>query len=362
MAGYAPRYDEEQETECSWHWRWGPGQMNEEEAMAQNPFGAINGVGGVGAANPAGATFMQGLLAGLQLGGGQPPGNPAAGGVGDQFKASPELQEENQAQLAEMIKLARIRDLINEILTLQQQLQQQQQQGDQQGAAQTQQRLQQDMAELQSLMGNGQGQQNGQNGQNGGVPNLGALGAGAPGGGAPAGGYPGGGAQEGGGVPAPGGAAEGAGDGGGNLNAPVTDGGGAPVDVSGQLEPGGAAGIPDKYKDNPMAQLIWQESVKNGADPKVMLATAIVESDLNPKAVGDNGTSFGLYQYHIGGALGNRDANWAFNPKNIITDEAKRFASAGVRDGAGAAAVQRPADPVGYAKKVNNVMASFNQK
>jgi hypothetical protein len=328
--------------------------------MAQSPFGAINGVGGVGPAG--GANPVLAMLTGMGLGGTQAPAQAGGvpGGQGDGFNASPELQEENQQQQEEMQKLARIRDLINEIIQLQQQAQQQQQQGDQQGAAQTQQRIQQDMTELNALMGNGQ---NGQNGQQGGVPPVGGDGGGggaAPvGGGGPAGG----GAPYGGGAPV-GGNYGGGGPGGGDgtLNAPVTDGGGPPVDVSSQLQPGGADGIPEKYKDNQMAQLIWQEAKKNGADPRAMLATAVVESGLNPKAVGDNGTSFGLYQYHQGGALGSHDANWAFNPKNIIDDEAKRFANAGVRDGAGAAAVQRPADPVGYAQKVNSVMNSFNQK
>lgn len=142
----------------------------------------------------------------------------------------------------------------------------------------------------------------------------------------------------------------------------VNDASKAGKNGKGDVQPGPSAkGIPAKYKDNKMAQLIWQESLKAGADPYTMLATAIVESGLNPKAVGDGGTSFGLYQYHIGGALGNRSKEWAFDPLNIIRDEAKRFAQAGANTGREAAAVQRPADQAGYAAKVDSLIAEMKR-
>lgn len=344
----------------------------------QDPLGAIQGIGGAGGANPLlgfqGLQGMQGMQGMGQLG--AMPGVAGlpgqAGGVTpfgqqDMFNASPEMQEEMQAQ---QMKMLRIQQLTQEIQLLEIQKQQQLQNNDEQGAAATDVKIQADKKELAQLMGTDGQQQQQQAGAaapadmvnpNG---NAGAMGGGGGGGGGvPEVGGGGGGGGTGGGGGAGGGEAVGGGggDAGGNLNAPVTDAGGANVDVSGDLEAGGAAGIPEKYKDNPMAQLIWQESKKAGADPYAMLATAVVESNLNPKAVGDNGTSFGLYQYHQGGALGNRSAEWAFNPKNIIQDEAKRFAAAGVKNGAGAAAVQRPADPSGYATKVNNVIADMKK-
>ncbi len=306
--------------------------------------------------NPAALSLLQALQSG-SLAGSRAAGDPVEGArqtaIGDGFEASPELQEDQQAQ--QTPEEQELQQKLLELMKLEMQRQQQLQSGDQEGAAQTQARIAALLKEL--GMGTGQDQaapadQAGGDGvaaapiQGGGAP-MAAGAAGAPGAAGVAG-------------PSAGGGTSAGGDS-GTLNAPVSDAGGASVDVSKELEPGGAAGIPDKYKDNEIAQLIWQESKKAGADPYVMLATAVVESGLNPKAVGDNGTSFGLYQYHIGGALGDRSKEWAFNPKNIIQDEAQRFAKAGVKDGAGAAAVQRPADPSGYAVKVNNVIADMKK-
>lgn len=138
--------------------------------------------------------------------------------------------------------------------------------------------------------------------------------------------------------------------------------GGAEGEPDIEIDPEMIKDMPERYKSNPMAQEIWQISKEEGADPRIMLSTAIVESGLRPRAVGDNGTSFGLYQYHQGGALGNHDAEWAFKPENITRDEARRFAKADVHDGAGAAAVQRPADPKGYAREVDNTARGLDGK
>lgn len=104
-----------------------------------------------------------------------------------------------------------------------------------------------------------------------------------------------------------------------------------------------------------IVQLITQIAQQHGADPAAMLATARVESGLNPRAVGDGGTSFGLYQHHIGGAGGRtrESAQRYFDPVASITERAKQFARLGIRGGKGAAALQRPADPSGYARKVD---------
>lgn len=44
---------------------------------------------------------------------------------------------------------------------------------------------------------------------------------------------------------------------------------------------------------------IVAESIASNVDPQLVLNTAKFESRLNPKAIGDNNTSFGLYQIHL---------------------------------------------------------------
>jgi hypothetical protein len=59
-----------------------------------------------------------------------------------------------------------------------------------------------------------------------------------------------------------------------------------------------------------------------GADPVALLATALQESGARYNAVGDQGTSFGPFQYHRGGALGSRTPQWAMSDAEIA-DEAR---------------------------------------
>lgn len=61
---------------------------------------------------------------------------------------------------------------------------------------------------------------------------------------------------------------------------------------------------------------ITRVAQKHGVDPALALAVAWQESKWNTRAIGDNGTSFGLYQLHRGGQLGNRTPEWAYNPEN----------------------------------------------
>lgn len=107
------------------------------------------------------------------------------------------------------------------------------------------------------------------------------------------------------------------------------------------------------YANNPIAQLIIQSAKQTGADPLTMLATSIVESGLNPSAVGDNGTSFGLFQHHIGGAGGRtrKSATRFHDPKTSVSERARAFR--GGKGGRFAASIQRPADAAGYARKVD---------
>lgn len=89
-----------------------------------------------------------------------------------------------------------------------------------------------------------------------------------------------------------------------------------------------------------------------GADPAAMLATEITENGaqwgLTP---GDQGTSYGSFQFHKGGALGSHAPSWVMTPDAYL-NRAQEFARLNVHGGKGAAAVQRPADPSGYALKV----------
>lgn len=97
-----------------------------------------------------------------------------------------------------------------------------------------------------------------------------------------------------------------------------------------------------------------------GADPAALLATSLTESGARPGIVGDQGTSFGAFQFHRGGALGTHAPAWADTPAAYL-NRAQEFARLGVHGGKGAAAVQRPADPAGYAAKVDANLARARQ-
>ena len=87
-------------------------------------------------------------------------------------------------------------------------------------------------------------------------------------------------------------------------------------------------------------------------DPNALRAIAFNESGLNPFAVGDNGTSFGLFQLHVGGALpSGRGAQWADGPQGIMY-AARQMAASGAAGKRGLAAItaisrnfERPANP-----------------
>lgn len=101
---------------------------------------------------------------------------------------------------------------------------------------------------------------------------------------------------------------------------------------------------------------IAEEAAKTGADPLLILSVAWVESRLDPSAVGDGGTSFGLFQNHAGGAGGPTiaSARRYLDPAVAIPDACRRLASA--RTGAQAAAIQRPANQAAYAQKVDQAL------
>ncbi|MCZ4497218.1 MAG: hypothetical protein JWM25_1803, partial [Thermoleophilia bacterium] len=79
--------------------------------------------------------------------------------------------------------------------------------------------------------------------------------------------------------------------------------------------------------------------------------------------VGDGGTSFGLFQLHEGGMLtaAGLTPDQAFDPRTNATVALKSLAhewAKGAKRSPGeiAAASQRPADPAGYARKVDAAM------
>jgi hypothetical protein len=100
---------------------------------------------------------------------------------------------------------------------------------------------------------------------------------------------------------------------------------------------------------------IQQAAKQTGADPAALLATSLQESGARFGAVGDNGSSYGPFQFHRGGALGPHDAAWA-NSYEAVLNRAKEFARLQVHGGPGAAAVQRPLDRSLYARGVDKYL------
>lgn len=108
-----------------------------------------------------------------------------------------------------------------------------------------------------------------------------------------------------------------------------------------------------RYSPAEIGKLVAEIAPAHGADVIVMLAVIDVESGFNNLARHDGGTGYGLFGHRVGGAGGSthESAKRYLDPRTAITERAAAFA--GVRDGKGAAAVQRPYDPVDHAKKVD---------
>lgn len=115
----------------------------------------------------------------------------------------------------------------------------------------------------------------------------------------------------------------------------------------------GMAPVTHSY-DPKLVSWIKQAAAATGADPAALLATSLQESGarLNGPA-GDAGTSFGPFQFHRGGALGNHTPEWASTYEAVL-NRAQEFAKGQVHHGKGAAAVQRPADRRLYARGVDS--------
>ncbi|MHB1701316.1 MAG: transglycosylase SLT domain-containing protein [Acidobacteriaceae bacterium] len=112
------------------------------------------------------------------------------------------------------------------------------------------------------------------------------------------------------------------------------------------------------YTRSQIIKIIDGVAQAKGVTPTTAVADAYVESGLNPKAVGDHGTSFGLYQLHEGGELGNLTPSQAFNPRTNANVALSTMGQVQAQHpnwspGAVAAAAQRPANPGAYAQQVN---------
>lgn len=110
---------------------------------------------------------------------------------------------------------------------------------------------------------------------------------------------------------------------------------------------------------------IVQIANRHGLDPAAVLAVAAGEGGIRYGAVGDNGTSFGPFQLHVGGALpADKDAAWANSPEGL--DYAiRKMAEVGARGLTGAPAIdtivrkfERPYDPD---SSVRNAVGRYSQ-
>lgn len=105
-----------------------------------------------------------------------------------------------------------------------------------------------------------------------------------------------------------------------------------------------------------LVEMIIHEAVAAHVDPVLAVSVAILESALNPQAVGDNFTSFGLFQLHKGGELGSLTESEAFDPVKNTRVALKYFAEAhGDTPGDIASNAQRPQYREIYAMTVNTM-------
>lgn len=140
---------------------------------------------------------------------------------------------------------------------------------------------------------------------------------------------------------------------------------GTAFDPSGRTVPAPAPyGGPDA---NSPAGVIIRIALELGVDPKLALAIAQQESGFNPNIIGDNGTSFGLFQLHRGGELGTHSqdevtldgsgvAGMELNARIALSQVAAVARQhPGWSPGQIAAAAQRPKDQAGYARSVDSI-------
>jgi soluble lytic murein transglycosylase-like protein len=118
--------------------------------------------------------------------------------------------------------------------------------------------------------------------------------------------------------------------------------------------------------DPTVLQALARAAQDAGVPYNVALATAMAESGLNPTAIGDQGCSHGLFQLNTCGGEGVGMSPGELNdPYTNALTALRQFAAVAQADpsitsdpGRWAAAAQRPADPNGYAVRVNNLLQS----
>lgn len=109
---------------------------------------------------------------------------------------------------------------------------------------------------------------------------------------------------------------------------------------------------------------ISQIASQLGVPANVAIAMAQEESGLNPNSVGDNGTSFGLYNLHQGGELGSMSpqsvlgvGGEALNARTALGELSSVMrAHPGMDPGQAAAMAQRPANQAAYAAAIDNLI------
>ncbi|HEY9677782.1 MAG TPA: transglycosylase SLT domain-containing protein [Drouetiella sp.] len=112
------------------------------------------------------------------------------------------------------------------------------------------------------------------------------------------------------------------------------------------------------------ARVVAEVAKRMGVDPVMAVAAMLVESGGNPRAVGDNGHSFGLFQLNYKGELAaaHLSPSQAFNAQTNAEVALSYFRKGHVSNpGAVAAAAQRPANRADYARKVNSNLAEAEQ-
>lgn len=143
-------------------------------------------------------------------------------------------------------------------------------------------------------------------------------------------------------------------------------GAGGSAGTNGAIDPGGTIASIGAVDQGAAAnaKIVAQVARERGVDPVAAVAMMLVESGGRATAVGDNGTSFGLFQLHEGGMLtaAGLTKEQAFDPRTnaMVSLRSLRHewekGHATRTAGEIAAASQRPADPVGYARKVDAAM------
>jgi len=113
-----------------------------------------------------------------------------------------------------------------------------------------------------------------------------------------------------------------------------------------------------------VATAIQQAAAANGVPLPLALAVAYVESGFNPNASGDSGHSIGLYQLNDQGEGAEMTLAQKTDPltnanKALSEIGAMLSAHPGLDLGQIAAMAQRPADPAGYAARVDSALSMF---